>query len=215
MKLLPKSIAGKIRFAILVCLLVFLTIRFVALPLYWYLSYNPQNGDIIFQSLPRVELVRTIEGITESPYSHCGVVVNKNDKWSVTEALVTVHDTSLFFWIIRGRGCKFVVYRLNDNLNKYIPTFLEALRKYEDRPYDYKYQLDDDYIYCSELVFKSFKDASGIELGNYIRLGDMNWEPYVEAIREFEGGEPPLDRLIISPKSLSKAKQLTQVFTNR
>lgn len=214
MQVLPKSRGGKIRLLILLGILVWVIIRVVALPCYWYLKYQPEAGDIVFQSLPRVELVKAIEGITESSYSHCGAVINRQGRWWVTEALGTVHDTPLFSWIMQGRGCRFAVYRLKPDLREYIPPFLEALKKQAGKPYDFRYDPDDSALYCSELVFKAFKQASGIELGHYVRLGDMNWRPYEKTIRELEGGPPPLDRLIISPKSLSQSQHLIKVFDN-
>ncbi len=40
-------------------------------------AYRPQQGDIVFQSLPNpwgMDLVDAIEGSTASPYSHCAMV---------------------------------------------------------------------------------------------------------------------------------------------
>lgn len=37
-------------------------------------SYQPLEGDVLFQSLPHSRLVNAIEGVTASPYSHCGMV---------------------------------------------------------------------------------------------------------------------------------------------
>lgn len=210
MKLFPKSKLGKIRLLILLSIVIYLLFPF----LYWYISYHPQEGDILFQSLLKTELVKLIEGISDSSYSHCGVVVNRNGKWYVNEAIGSVHDTSLFLWTIRGRGHRFAVYRLRDEFKKYIPSFIKTLEKYQGKPYDFKYDLDDDYIYCSELIFKAFKDATNIELGKLVRFGDLNWQPYKETIIKYEGGDPPLDRLIITPKHLSEAEQLTKVVTH-
>lgn len=212
--LFPKSKSGKLRLGILTLVLLVVLVRFAGSPMYGYLRYHPQEGDIIFQSLPRVELVRAIEGITESPLSHCGVVVDRNGKWYVNESIGEVHDTSLLGWIARGRGGGFSVYRLKKEFRQHIPSFIEALKNYDGRPYDYKYKMDDDYIYCSELVFKAFRDASGVELGKFVRLGDMNWKPFEATIRRFENGDPPLGRLMITPRHLAEAEQLEKVFAN-
>ena len=38
-------------------------------------SYSPMEGDLVFQALSwEVVLVVAIEGVTESNYSHCGVL---------------------------------------------------------------------------------------------------------------------------------------------
>jgi len=213
-RIFPQTRAGNIRLAFLLVVLLIMFGRAYAWPFYWYLSYHPQEGDLIFQSLPKIDIVEAIEGVSGSPYSHCGVVVSRQGKWRVNEALVTVHDTPLFEWIARGRGARFCVYRLKPEFGVHIPALLKALEKYQGRPYDARYRLDDESIYCSELIFKAFKDASGIELGKLMKLGEMNWKPYAKTIMEFEGADPPLDRLMITPGHLAQAEQLVSVFTN-
>ena len=75
--IIPQSKWGKIRLGAIVTVL-FAVIGYVYLiPFYGYVSYDPKEGDIIFQSLYRSGLVKAIEGCTDSPYSHCGVVVNR------------------------------------------------------------------------------------------------------------------------------------------
>ncbi|MCD4764489.1 MAG: hypothetical protein K8R28_10775 [Desulfobacterales bacterium] len=82
------------------------------------------------------------------------------------------------------------------------------------RPYDVKYELDDTKIYCSELVYKSFKDATNKNLGKLVTLGNMNWQAYEDTIKKYEEGEPPLDRLMVSPRHLSESEYLQKVFSN-
>ncbi len=78
----------------------------------WQLSvYHPVDGDVVFQSLPHGEVVDAIEGITGSPWSHCGVVVYEHHCWFVTEAIDKVRKTFLPLWIMRGRGGYFEAYR--------------------------------------------------------------------------------------------------------
>ena len=183
-------------------------------PAIWYVQYQVEEGDIIFQALPKVnDLVKMIEGVTESPYSHCGVVTRENGNWIVVEAVSPVRKTSLYWWIARGRGWgKFAVYRLKEEHREHIPRFIEELEPFMGRPYDMKYRMDDERIYCSELVYKAWKNATGEELGELKKLGEMNWEPYEKTIRKYEGGPPPLERLIITPRHLSEARQLEKVF---
>ena len=179
-------------------------------------QYQPRAGDVLFQALPKtIDLVEAIEGVTLSNYSHCGVVVkNKSGNWEVFEAIGLVGSVPLESWTTRGRGRKFAAYRLRDEHTAEIPKFLGALPKYALRPYDARYRMDDDFIYCSELVYKAYRDATGKPLGKLVRLGDMNWRPHVATIRKYEGGPPPLDRKMITPIDLSKATQLKKVFDN-
>lgn len=61
--------------------------------------YTPQQGDILFQSLPHIPVIDAIEGCTHSPYSHCGIVMNEGGVWHVLEAIGPVRVTRLDRWI--------------------------------------------------------------------------------------------------------------------
>jgi hypothetical protein len=210
--ILPKSKWGWIRAAALTGILAALLVYFYLIPAVRLAGYAPQEGDIIFQSLPHVDLVDAIEGITGSPYSHCGVVAKENGTWLVIESIFDVHETPLASWARRGRWGRFAVYRLKPEYRSHIPEFIEELHAFLGLPYDYRYRMDDESIYCSELVWKAWKNATGEELGTLVKLGDMNWKPFEQTIRKYEDGPPPLDRGIISPRRLSEAKQIEKVY---
>ena len=213
MHFFPRTKWGKVRFLIASAVLFSLFLYTWLMPLYGYLSYAPQEGDILFQSVYPTPLVRAIEGCTESPYSHCGVVVGKNGSWFVFEAGETVRKTPLFRWLRQGRGGRFDAYRLKKKYRKDIPGFTAALEKYEGRPYDIRYRMDDDHIYCSELVYKAYKDATGTGLGECKRLGELKWQAFEDTIRSIEG-RLPLDRVMITPRHLSEAEQIEMIFSN-
>ncbi len=180
-----------------------------------YLKYEPRDGDVVFQSLPHGPVVWAIEGVTKSPYSHCGIVAKKDGQWVVYEALGKVRVTPLRDFLFRGRGGGFVVYRLRDTHRAHIPETIRCCEKYLGRPYDIRYRLDDEKIYCSELIYKAFRDATnGQQLGTLVKFGDMNWEPYETLIRQIEGGEVPVDREMITPVELARARQLEPVFSH-
>ena len=63
--------------------------------------YSPQEGDILFQSLPHSPLVAAIEGVSGSSLSHCGVVTKSGNGWAVLEAIGPVQETALHEWIAR------------------------------------------------------------------------------------------------------------------
>lgn len=177
-------------------------------------GYSPMVGDVVFQSLPPNELSTAIETATNSPYSHCGVVAIKNNSWVVVEAIGPVRETPLEAWIERGQKQKLAVYRLEPDYREQIPEFVAACRQRLGQPYDIRYRMDDEAIYCSELIYKAFEQATDEKLGELVTLGSLNWQPVEATIREYEGGEPPLDRLMITPRDLAQAKQLRQVFNN-
>jgi hypothetical protein len=180
-----------------------------------YSRYAPQEGDIVFQSLPYSRLINAIEGATGSPLSHCGIVAKSGDEWVVYEAYRNVEATPLRKFIFRGRDHGFAVYRLRQKYRDHIPAMLKCGRGYLGRPYDTRYRLDDERIYCSELVYKAYLKASGGELGKLVALRDLHWQPHREIIERYEGGPPPLDRQIITPKHLAQAPQLELVTAHR
>lgn len=175
-------------------------------------EYEPEEGDIVFQSMPRVPLVDAIEGVTGSPWSHCGIVLRAEAGWAVLEAVGPVKITPFASWVTQARDDRFVAYRLVERPQDRIAAFIAAARTYLGRPYDIRYEMDDAKIYCSELVQKAFKHATGRALGKPRRLGEMNWKPYEAFIRQLEGGDLPLDREIVSPQALTESPELAQVY---
>jgi hypothetical protein len=174
-----------------------------AWPYYGRLQYSPQAGDIVFQSLPHSPLVNAIEGDTGSPYSHCGIVAREDGRWVVYEAYTKVERTPLNEFLQRGRNYAFAVYRLKPEYRDKVPRLLAETLRQVGRPYDTRYRFDDDAIYCSELVFKAFQNATGEELGQVVKLGDLRWKRFRETIERIEGGPVPLERQMITPTHIS------------
>jgi len=152
MKFFPSTLAARIRLAAFVVILIGVCYTFKAQVFLYRLAYSPREGDIVFQSLPHEELVDAIEGVTHSPYSHCGVVLRRDNKWIVVEAIMDVHETPLLQWMQRGRKAGVAVYRLTPKYTTIIPEFKKHLISYEGLPYDYDYEMSDKAIYCSELA---------------------------------------------------------------
>jgi len=179
-------------------------------------GYLPREGDVVFQALPNppgLDLVDAIEGSTASPYSHCGMVCYRNGTWKVIEAIGPVQETPLSQWISRGRDKQVWAYRLRENERSHIPAMLTAMRNDLGKPYDIHYRFDDQAIYCSELIWRGWKAATGKELGKPVKLGELNWQPYRQVIEAIEGaGNLPLDREMITPRDLAAAPELQQVF---
>src|SRR5262249_40921387 len=94
-----------------------------------------------------------------------------------------------------------------------IPEFIKAAQSYEGRPYDIHYDLDDEAIYCSELIYKSFRRGTGEEMGGLQKIGEVKGKPYNQGIKQSEGGKMTLGREMITPRSLSEATQLEKVFS--
>ncbi|SKA76398.1 Permuted papain-like amidase enzyme, YaeF/YiiX, C92 family [Prosthecobacter debontii] len=175
-------------------------------------SYLPREADIVFQSLPHSPLVDAIEGCTHSPYSHCGILAFKANEWVVIEALGTVRETSWPEWAQRGRKQHFTVYRLDLTFSNQTSDIVTRARSYLGRPYDLHYSFDDEAIYCSELIQKAIRGATGRTIGKIQKLSDLNWKPFETIIRTIEN-DVPLDREMITPQSLAEATELHQVYS--
>jgi hypothetical protein len=61
-------------------------------------------------------------------------------------------------------------------------------------------------------VFKAYQQTTGESLGEFVRLGELNWKPFAATIEYYEGGPSPLDREMITPRDLAGAEQLEEVF---
>jgi cell wall-associated NlpC family hydrolase len=172
-----------------------------------------RDGDIIFQT-SRSGQSLAIQRATHSPYSHVGLVLYRDGKPFVFEAIATVRYTPLADWTARGDGGRYVVRRLKQAPK---PAELEQLRaaakSYEGKPYDLYFEWSDARIYCSELVWKMYHDAMGIEIGDLQKLRefDLN-DPAVKIkLRERYGEHIPLNERVISPASVFDSSLLKTV----
>lgn len=182
-------------------------------------QYQPQVGDVLVQSIdPCGRLLRTVKGVTESKWCHCGVVDRRNGRWVVCEAVGDgVRYTPLAYFLLRGDEVDFAAYRLKDGSRQLAADLAKCCSTYVGRPYDIQYELDDEKIYCSELVYKAYRDATGgEEVARVQRFGDLNWQPHKDDISHYHGSDDlPLDRMVVTPVSLTRSLQLAKVFELR
>lgn len=163
-----------------------------------------RDGDIIFHT-SRSAQSAAIQRATHSPYSHMGVVLYRDGKPYVFEAIATVRYTPLANWTARGDGGRYVVRRLKRPLKAVeLKKLREAAKSYEGKPYDLYFEWSDARIYCSELVWKMYRDALGVEIGALQKLREFDLtDPAVKAkMRERYGKNIPLDEQVISPASM-------------
>jgi len=127
-----------------------------------------RDGDIVFQA-SRSDQSAAIQKATRSKYSHMGIVFFNAGKPCVFEAIKTVQFTSLEKWTARGSGGHYVAKRLRDADKILTPANAAQLRTtallFQGKPYDSAFEWSDSRIYCSELVWKIYKNALGLELG--------------------------------------------------
>jgi hypothetical protein len=166
-----------------------------------------REGDLIFQTSTSSQS-RAIQLATRSLYSHCGIVFRIGKALYVYEAAQTVRFTPLHEWIARGKGGRYVVRRLKAADRLLTPAALGKIRaegkKFEGKPYDLAFSWSDERIYCSELIYKIYRRALGLEAGKVQRLRDFDLDhPVVrEKLRERYGGDIPLDERVVSPQAV-------------
>ena len=180
-------------------------------------GYEARNGDVIFHT-SRSSQSLAIQRATASPYSHMGIVYVEDGDAYVYEAVGPVKTTPLEEWIARGEGGRFVVKRLRNADEVLTPEALRRMREageaFRGRPYDLYFEWSDDRIYCSELVWKIYQRALGLEIGNVETIADFDLtDPAVQAkIRERWTDGPPPDETVISPAAMFESDRLVTVF---
>src|SRR5262245_32171996 len=87
-----------------------------------------KDGDLIFQT-SRSSQSLAIQRPTASRYSHMGLILYRDGKPYVFEAVATVRFTALDQWIARGDGQHFVVKRLKGASETLTPAALRKLRQ--------------------------------------------------------------------------------------
>ena len=149
-----------------------------------------------------------------------GIILMKDGRPCVFEAVATVRYTPLDRWIKRGMGGHFVVKRLTNAysvLNLVNMVHLHTVAKsFKGRPYDLTFEWSDRRMYCSELVWKIYQQATGVEIGQLQRLRDFKLDdPAVQQkMKERYGSQIPLDEPVISPVAMFNSPLLQVVAQN-
>lgn len=176
---------------------------------------NLRIGDIIFHK-SKSQQSAALNEATGSPWTHVGILVqDKNKKgWYVAEAIGPVVTTPLKNFIARGRNSEYRIYRFkNFDPNLQAEALYKAIQR-QNKPYDIYFEFSDERTYCSELVYKAFKEVTGQEVGRVQKMKEMKLTgPYVKALikkrltdtgRELNPEEP-----IITPIGQMREPQLT------
>jgi hypothetical protein len=175
-----------------------------------------KDGDIIFQT-SESEQCEAVRIATNSKFSHCGILFHENKKLYVYEAIQPVKKTLFEDWIKHGKDGKYLIMRLKDTslLNENAINKMKSYAKeLFNKDYDIYFEWSNDKIYCSEYVWKIYKEAAYIDLCELGKLKDFNLEhPKVKAIlKERYGNNIPLEESVIAPSQLAKSKKLITVF---
>ncbi len=176
-----------------------------------------QNGDIIFQT-SRSSQSKAIQLATKSKYSHMGIIYQADGQYYVYEAVQPVKLTKLNDWIRRGENSHYVVKRLKDSkeilTDENIKRMKDLGEKFKGKNYDIYFEWSDDKIYCSELVWKIYKEALNIEIGDLqeLREFDLTSDIVKNKMKERYGNNIPLNERVISPATMFESDKLVTVI---
>ena len=130
-----------------------------------------QTGDLLFQAGKTSEMSRAIADATGKnerlDYTHVGIALHSDAADSVLEAtdggvkIVALRDFLDRSARIGGRPAV-VAMRLRDTTG--IATSIARARTFLGQPYDWSYRPDNGKLYCSELVWESYRTAEGNRL---------------------------------------------------
>jgi uncharacterized protein YycO len=178
-----------------------------------------KNGDLIFQTSLSGQS-KAIQLATKSKYSHCGLIFKDGKEFYVFEAVQPVKRTPLDKWIARGKDGKYVIKRLKNAdqfLNSATLTKMKQVGdQFNGKNYDLTFEWSDDKIYCSELIWKIYQRATGIEIGKLEKLSDFDLtnEAVKQKMKERFGDKIPTNEIVISPVAIFDSELLTTIKSN-
>lgn len=174
------------------------------------------EGDLIFQTSLSAQS-KAIQLATKSKYSHCGLIFKDKNGYYVLEAISQVKRTPLKLWINKGQGRSYVVKRLKNAKQILTLQKIAEMKKigaqFSGKAYDLAFDWSDDKIYCSELIWKIYQRATGLEIGKLEKLRDFDLtNPIVrKKLKERYGNHIPMQETVISPVSIFNSKLLITV----
>ncbi len=176
-------------------------------------EYIPKEGDIVFHTSTSAQS-QAIQLATDSPYSHMGIVLKNGKSLEVLEAVQPVKFTPVADWFARGKGGHYVVKRLIRPLTaEQLQKIHKESIRYIGKPYDKAFEWSDQRFYCSELVWKIYKNNADITLAPLAKLGSFKLDsPTVRSkLKERYGENIPLNEPVISPAAIFNSSFLEPV----
>jgi permuted papain-like amidase YaeF/Yiix C92 family enzyme len=172
-----------------------------------------REGDVLFQHLDS-KLCEVIRDVSGSQLTHCGLVVRREGKTYVLEAMApAVRYTPIENWFDQGWKGYYAHYRPRGISREKIAKVAKQAAALTGKTYDLQYEMSDEKIYCSELVYKGFLRGANLEIGQKQKLGDLKWQAHETFIRLLAGGELPLGRVMVTPATVAASPHL-ELLTN-
>ncbi len=188
-------------------------------------------GDIVFQTLSTSQTLAILYA-TESLYSHMGIISFPDGKTPhVIEANWQVREIPFTRWIDQGVFGRIAIMR-NRNLSAgEQQTIVDEARTHLRKEYDFSFFLEEDKIYCSELLFYAYRDAGVEPVGTLQAAGELKLRNSMvqSLIRKRWKNHPAcqdvnitfndcyaqlLHEPIITPASIAHDPQLEVIYSN-
>ena len=174
-----------------------------------------KNGDIIFQASTSRQC-EAVKMATHSDISHCGLLFEDKGKWFVLEAVEPVQITPLASFIYRGTGHRYSIKRLKANQSLHEETKKQMIskgKKWVGKHYDIYFNWNDTELYCSELVWKLYRDVANIELCKLRPLRDYDLKDNLvgEMMHERYGNKIPYHENMVAPSDIYESSLLELV----
>lgn len=188
------------------------------------ISKIAKDGDVIFQYFTG-DLSLVIEEVQKTQWTHVGILFKEKSGWYVYEAVGPVVKTPLRDFLRQTRDQKVAVTRVKSEVvDLSVRSNVKALKKsfqpFEDIEYDFLFQWSDDFIYCSELVYKMFKQTFDVEIGTVHKVGDLDLSgplaaQLVDQLLEYVDEETYLEESIVVPGSQITDSDLQVVYESK
>ncbi len=176
-----------------------------------------QTGDIVFQDTGGPQGA-AVEAATGSNFTHCGIVFEEEGTLYVLEAVQPVQTVTLKSF--RKRSKVFHARRLKDPAPLTPAALKKGLawgQKQIGKDYDLLFKWDNQTIYCSELVWKLYEEATGQKLCKPKTFRSYFLEkPAVRSVIEQRYGRVdnlPEKELVVAPSDLATSPLLIEVPT--
>ena len=172
--------------------------------------FQLKTGDVVFQA-SKSSRSAMIRAASDSPYSHVGLVEVTDAGAFVIEAIQPVSRTPWETWYARGIDSKFTVIRAKKASPEDLAKVVATAKAWVGRPYDARYRLDDERLYCSELVMKAFA-AVGIEAGTLQPISSLTLNAAMRTLAKSRGVD--LEQKLVTPASIAVDDDFTTAFSS-
>ena len=129
------------------------------------------------------------------------------------EAIQPVTFTPLNAWLDHGENRHYVVKNEAAAQQKLqLPNFIDTQRIISANLFILTFEWSDDRIYCSELVWKLYKQAANIRISALIQTRQLQPAPVVrQKLKARYGDHIPLGEPVIPPSAIFDSPQLVTV----